>query len=63
MTYNLDNLWQRVDTAWSGLEAKALVAIAIELRALRRMLQPEPSRPVSPQTENATAGTKTGGSA
>ena len=41
MAYNLDDLWDRVDTEWSTLSAKALVAIAIELRALCRVLQEE----------------------
>ena len=39
MAYNLDDLWFTVDTEWSTLSAKALVAIAIEIRALRRVLQ------------------------
>ena len=39
MAYNLDDLWDRVDTKWSALSAKALVAIAIEIRGLRRELQ------------------------
>ena len=43
MAYNLDNLWSRADTEWSTLETKALVAIAIEIRELRRVLQPTPS--------------------
>ena len=63
MVYNLDTLWRRSTEDGPIPLSTALLALAFEFRALRRMLQPEPEPPRRSRDEDMTEETKIGGSA